>query len=158
MTATLVIDDRQQRALLAKFTQQKVDKVLQSAARAGANAMADVVRGAAPVGVSRRPSQFYRRQGLGHGTFLGSIKARRIRKRGLNSQTIGFVVGPAGKFGFTRHWITGGTRPHLIRRGRGGRIQHPGSKGNPFIERVAAEASRAAVAKSEAILTRHAKV
>lgn len=139
---TVRLDDHELRAFLNLYDGPDIDKVLQKAALAGAKAAERIVRPAVPIGTSRRPSQYYRRQGLGHGTFARTVKARRIRKRGDQRTTIGYVIGPAGKNAFTRAWIAGGTRPHLIRRGRGGRIQHPGEKANRWFpgERAGAAA------------------
>ena len=155
MAGTYKVDDSGQRALMRHYAPDKLDKIFAASARAGAKAAESVMQAAAPVGKSKRPSQFYRRQALGHGTFKDSVKARRIRKRNINRETVGFVVGPAGKAGFTRHWISGGTRPHLIRRGRGGRIKHPGSRGNPWVERVAGRALAAATKASDAVIVRY---
>lgn len=156
MAGTFRYDDHELQAFLAKYDKADLEKLLQKAAAAGARAAAPIIQSAAPVGTSPRPSGFYRRQGAGHGSFRGSIKARRIRRRGLNTGTIGFVVGPAGKFGFTRHWIAGGTRPHLIRRGRGGRISHPGQRPNRWADRVLANAGNVANARTEQILRQYA--
>jgi len=154
MAGTYVVDDRGQRALMAHYAPEKLERMFQAAARAGAKAAEPILVAAAPVGRGARPSQFYRREGLGHGTFRGSVKARRIRKRGLNRRTIGFVIGPAGKAGFTRHWIAGGTRPHLVPRGRR-RVRHPGQRANPWVVGAAGPAAAAARAASDAVILRY---
>lgn len=150
MAGTFKVDDSGQRALLRHYGQAKLDTIFQTSARAGAKAAAEVMRGAAPIGRSQPLSAVYRREGLEHGALRASVGARRIRKRGMNRGTIGFVVGPAGVGGFARHWVTGGTRPHRI-----GRRQHPGSAGNPWVDRIADEANAAAARASEAVIVRY---
>lgn len=150
MAATFKVDDSGQRALFRHYEPAKVDRIFQASARAGAKAAEPVLQQAAPVGRSSRPSQFYRKQGWGHGQLKASVAARRIRKRGVNRQTIGFVIGPAGKRGFTRHWVTGGTRPHRI-----GTRRHPGMRGNPWVDRAADRAATAATKASDAVLIRY---
>ena len=155
MAGTYKVDDSGQRALMRHYEPAKLKRIFQASARAGAKAAEPILQAAAPVGKSKRPSQFYRREGLGHGAFKASVQARNIRKRGINKDTIGYVVGPAGKHGFTRHWITEGTRPHLIKSGRGKRIQHPGSRGNPWVDRAGPRALAAATQASEAVILKY---
>lgn len=145
MASTFIVDDRAQKALMRHYDPKKLERVFTASARAGANAVSGVLERAAPVGTSARLSQFYRREGLRHGAFKASVKARKIRKTGINRRTIGYVVGPGGKHGFTRAWIAGGTRQHEIRMPRGGVIVHPGQRANPWLVR----ASRAAMAAGE---------
>ena len=145
MAGTFTVDDRAQKALMRHYDPKKLERVFAASARAGANAVSAVLERAAPVGTSARLSQFYRREGLRHGAFRASVKARKIRKSGLQRRTIGYVVGPAGRAGFTRAWIAGGTQRHEIQMPRGGVIQHPGQRANPWLAR----ASRAALAAGE---------
>lgn len=127
MPATFRVDDREQRAFMRRYTPTEIDKVITTAAAAGARAGAKVLKRAAPIGTSRYPSQFYRRMGLGHGAFRNSVGARKVRQRGVNKRTIAYEVGPLRPMGFTRSWIAGGTRPH------GG---HPGQRANPWFDRA----------------------
>jgi hypothetical protein len=140
------IDRRQEKQYLARFASSPLDRVKRKAATAAGAAAKPILKGAAPVGSSRREGQFYRREGYGHGTFRGSIRSRAIRRTGRNIQTVGVVVGPMGKTGFTRAWREGGTRPH------GG---HPGSRGTHWLERAAPGATAAASGAADAILTRY---
>jgi hypothetical protein len=150
MAGTFIVDDRAQKALIRHYAPDKLARIFQASARSGAKAVESVLRPAAPVGDSVRPSQFYRRQGLSHGAFAATVKARRIRKRGANRTTIGFVIGPGGRNAFTRHWIAGGTRAHRI-----GRIQHPGQQANPWVERAAGRATSLGNRASEVVILRH---
>lgn len=155
MAGTYTVDDRGQRALMRHYEPAKLKRVFQAAARAGAKAAEPIIVSAAPTGKSERPSQFYRREGLGHGTFRGSVKARNIRKRGINKNVIGYVVGPAGKHGFTRHWVSAGTRPHRMRRGQFAGAMHPGSRGDPWVDRAGPRALDAASRASDAVILRY---
>jgi hypothetical protein len=150
MAGTFKVDDSGQQALFRHYGGQKLERIFQASARAGANAGAEVLQAAAPIGTSQPLSAIYQREGLRHGALKASVAARRIRKRGMNRQTIGFVLGPAGRGGFARHWVTGGTRPHRI-----GRRQHPGSRGNPWIDRNAGRANEAARRASDIVITRY---
>lgn len=142
----MTLDTRAQDKLLRKFRPVEVEKILGKAALAGANSGRKVLTGRAPVGTSKREGQFYRRNGYGHGTFLGSVKARRIRKRGLQEKTIGYVIGPIGKRAFTRHWIEYGTRSHG---------KHPGERATHWVERSADAAFSEAQKASEDALIRY---
>jgi hypothetical protein len=155
MPSSFVVDDRAQRALLAHYGPAKLARIFQAAARAGAKAAEPTMRAAAPVGTSKRPSQFYRREGLSHGALAATVAARRIRKRGLNKATIGFVVGPAGRNAFTRQWVTGGTRPHMMRGARGGRFTHPGQRANPWVDRAEGATVGVASRASAAVIQRY---
>jgi hypothetical protein len=152
-----VYDDREYQKLMRLYEPRRLDQVVTAAARAGAKAAEPIIRAAAPVGRSRRPSQFYRREGLLHGNFRASVKARKIRRRGIQAKTVGYVIGPAGRAGFTRYWIAGGTRPHDIPRGRAGKVRHPGQKPDPWFDRVLGPAVVAANTRSSAVLTRYAE-
>lgn len=160
MAGTFTVDDRAQKALMRHYDPKKLERVFTASARAGANAVSAVLERAAPVGTSKRLGQFYRREGLGHGTLKASVKARKIRKTGIQRRTIGYVVGPGGKNvssrrGFIRVWVAGGTRPHEIRMPRGGVIQHPGQRANPWVARASRAALAAGEQASDAAILRH---
>lgn len=153
------LDDRQERALFARYTPRKVEKILSAAGAAGARAAANVMRPKAPVGQGKREGQYYRRKHLGHGTFRGSVGARKVRRysrggiKGLQSNTLAWVVGPVGLNAFTRWWIEDGTKAHVLRK-RG--IAHPGAPARPWFRSVVGPASAMAQSVTEAILTRYA--
>ena len=132
---TLKIDRSAEIRMLRSYTPDAVTYILQEAAKHGGQEAAKVMRAVAPKGTSERPSQYYRRNNLPHGTFRKSVKAARIRRKGKD--TVGYVVGPVGSKGFTRHWIELGT-------------SH--SRANPWVERVAAAALSVAQRGSEAVL------
>jgi hypothetical protein len=144
------VDDSGQKALFRHYEPKQLDRVFTASAGAGARAIAKTMQSAAPVGQSKRQGQFYRERGWGHGMLKASIKARKIRKRGINRNVIGYVVGPGGPAGFTRHWVTGGVRPHRI-----GKVQHPGHTPDPWVERVAPAASAAGERASDAVIRKH---
>ncbi len=146
MAATFRIDDRQTQAFMRRYTPREIDKVLQLAAAAGARAGAKVERAHAPIGKSKRESQFYRRQHAGHGEFARSVKATKVRQRGIQARTIAYVVGPQGKFGFTRAWIEGGTKPHK---------GHPGQAANPWFERGLPAALKAAETATRTVIDKY---
>jgi len=142
------IDRRAEVAYLARFTPDEVDKIVAQAAGYGGRAAAKVLAPQAPIGTAKRLSQYYRRMGLGHGTFRRSVRAAKIRGRGsaLRGQlgkTVGYVIGPIGKNAYTRAWIELGTRPH------GG---HPGEGPNPWVEQAASDALSVARDASDAVL------
>lgn len=151
------IDDHQLQALFARFTPAEVAKVAQKAALAGAKVIEATMKANAPVGRSAREGAYYRKTGLHHGALRATVKARRIRRRGNQARTIGYVIGPAGKAGFTRQWVEGGTAPHVIHGKRGGVIHHPGERAQPFIERSAAKSTERAKAATSAVLARYAE-
>jgi hypothetical protein len=147
---TYKVDDREQQALFRHYDETKLKRMFNTAARSGANAAAEVLQAAAPVGDSQPLSELYQRYGLQHGALKASVAARKIRRRGARAATIGFVVGPGGRAGFTRHWVTGGTRPHrVVRR------QHPGTTGDPWVDRAAREANAAAKLASDVVVVRY---
>lgn len=138
----LVLDRSAEEKYLRGFTASAVDHILSEAAMVGGKDAAAVLRGAAPIGTSKREGQYYRAHGLGHGTFRRSVRAAAIRGRrtairGLQARTVGVVIGPLGKLGFTRLWIERGTRQE---------------RANPWIERHAGEAFSAAQRGSDAVL------
>lgn len=146
MSWSASIDRRAETRFLARYHPAAVDHILGEAARVGAVGAARVMRGYAPVGTSDRQGQYYRRMGLGHGTFKKSVKAAKIRGRGslirgLQGRTIGYVIGPIGKTAFTRAWIEYGTS---------------NERANPWVARSAAEALSTAQRASEAVLTLYA--
>lgn len=162
MPASFTVDDRELQAFLKRYTQREVEIVLTKAGSAGARAALPIVRAAVPIGTSKRVGQYYRKMNLTHGTLRASVRSRKIRRRGVQSETIGWVIGPMGKDvasrrGFIRVWVAGGTRPHLIRRGRGGRIQHPGQAANHWAYGPLESASEAAAMKAEAKLRQYAE-
>ena len=152
---------------LKVFQQPNMDRVLRRAVASGASAYRAPLRAATPV----KADALRGKQGDGYGEPGGlrdSIKQRKVRAAGYG---ISAVVGPMGKKAFTRHWVTKGTKPHLIkarlqanRQGqsflrsvvavaRGQRhtlhlpggfrdsVMHKGSRANPYIARVG-EANR----------------
>lgn len=139
---TVTIDRTAEKRLLARYSAVAVEHVMGEAAKVGAQAGAKVLRAAAPIGVARRLSQYYRRMGLGHGAFRSSVRAAAIRGRhsaisGLQGATIGYVIGPIGRNAFTRGWIELGTRHQ---------------RANAWVERTADAALATAKAGSEAVL------
>jgi ABC-type nitrate/sulfonate/bicarbonate transport system substrate-binding protein len=101
--------------MLRGYTSEAVTVALTAAAAAGAKAGTVILRADAPIGTSQRLSQYYRKMGLGHGTFRSSVKAAKIRGRGsairgLQGKTIGYVLGPIGRKAFTRYWLESGFR------------------------------------------------
>jgi hypothetical protein len=146
--ATFTIDDREWQAYYRKFTPKEIDKLLTKASRAGATAAAKVVKARAPIGTSDRPSQYYRKTRAGHGSFRATVRAKQMRKRGLNAQTVGHVIAPMGKFAFTRAWLEAGTRPH------GG---HPGTAGKHWFRSAADAGSGVANTATARILETYAR-
>ena len=150
---TAKLDTRQQDAFLRRYKPDAVDRVLTEAAAVGAKAGVVVLRNHAPTGTSSHPSQYYRRNGLGHGTFRKSIKAAKIRGRhsslgGLQGKTIGYVMGPMGKNAFTRAWREAGTSGpgrHRVR-------------GLHWTQAAAGPSFSVARSASETVLERYAKV
>lgn len=145
---TARLDRSAEKQLLARFTAPKVEAVLAESNKAGAKVAAAVLRSKAPIGTAARLSQFYRRMGGGHGAFRRSVRAAAIRGRGtaikgLQGRTVGSVIGPMGKWAFTRAWIERGTAR--------------GERANPWVERSATPALAAAQAASEAVLTRYGR-
>lgn len=138
--------------MLRRFRPGDVDSALTFAATRGGQAAAKVLRNVAPVGTSGRRSQFYRRNGLGHGTFRKSVKSSKIRGRtgGLNVQgrTVGVVIGPQGRNGFTRAWLELGTSGP-------GRHRQAGTN---WVEHAAPIAFAVAQRESEASLGAYARV
>jgi hypothetical protein len=98
---TFTIDRAAEKRMLERYEKRDVEKIMREAAKVGAKAAELSMRPEAPVGTAERLSQYYRREGLKHGTFRKSVRASQIRQR----DTIGYVVGPIGSKGFTRHWI-----------------------------------------------------
>ena len=143
MSFTAHLDRSAELKQLRRYGNAEIDRILKESAKLGANAAAKVLRAAAPIGKSQRPSQYYRRNGLGHGTFRKSVKAAIIRGRGsmiagLQGRTIGYVIGPMGSKGFTRNWIEHGTRR--------------GMPANPWVERESTAALSVAQRASESVL------
>lgn len=148
---TARLDTRAQDAFLRRYKPDAVDRILTEAAAAGAKAGVNVLRNRAPTGSSSHPSQYYRRNGLGHGTFRKSVKAAKIRGRrgaiNIQGKTVGYVMGPMGKNAFTRSWREAGTngpgRHHV--------------RGLHWTEAAAGQSFSVARGASEGILVRYAK-
>ena len=107
--------------MLKGYRTDAVDHILREAAKVGGQDGAKVMRGAAPIGTSEREGQYYRRQGLGHGTFRKSVRAAAIRGRGsaikgLQAKTVGVVM----RYAFRGRWWRGTARIRRRGRGRGG--------------------------------------
>ena len=144
---TAKLDRDAELRMLAAYDDHAVQKIMEQAAESGGKQAAKVLKDAAPIGTARRLSQFYRRQGLQHGTFRSSVRAAKIRGRGsalvgLQGRTIGYVVGPIGSKAFTRHWIESGTSHQ---------------RANPWIAQTASAALSVARDASDAVLTLYAK-
>lgn len=154
MASTFTIDDREWQRYVRKFSPREIDKMLAKASAAGARAAAKVIKAQAPVGTSDRPSQFYRQNGLRHGAFKKSVKAARIRARRANAGTVGHVIGPMGKTGFTRAWVEGGTKPHGYRSRRG---RHPGSPGRHWFESASRAGSGVAATATRRFLDEYGR-
>ena len=145
---TAIIDRKAEMAMLRGYSSSAVDYILKEAARVGAKGALAVMRDAAPIGTSSRLSQYYRKMGLGHGTFRKSVRAAPIRGRGsaisgLQGRTVGQVIGPMGKNAFTRAWIEFGTRR--------------GERADPWVERIASAAFTVAREASESVLALYAR-
>lgn len=106
MTAEL--DRRAELRMLAAYTPVQIARALSEAAAAGAQAGAPILRAAAPVGRGKLDAR-YRREGLRHGTFRGTVRAAAIHRVGPAGET-GQVVGPMGRHAFVRGWIERRTR------------------------------------------------
>ena len=137
------IDRHEEEKMLRGYSGAAVDHILTQAAKVGAVGAAQVMKAEAPIGTSERLSQYYRRMGLGHGTFRKSVRAAPIRGRGsmisgLQGKTVGQVIGPMGRNAFTRAWIEEGTA-------RGMPATH-------WVERVAHAALSVAREASDAVL------
>ncbi len=105
--------------------------------------------------VRKRGGTYVEKQYGTPGEMRKSVKVRRIR----SNPAIGVVVAPMGKTAFMRHWVAGGTKPHLIRPKGGGflalafgavkLVHHPGAKPNPFVGRGIARANTEALDVTE---------
>ena len=131
---TVKVDRSQEIRMLRRYSTDNLDKILKQAAKEGARSAKMVMSSQAPIGRSERPSQSYRKHGLGHGTFRKSVKQAAIRRGGKG--VVGQVVGPMGPNAFTRHWI---------------------EKRTGWVGRVASEALKAAQRASEAVLEAYAR-
>jgi hypothetical protein len=144
---TAKLDREDEKKMLARYKSDAVEYILKEAAKAGGKAGAQVLKAEAPIGTSKRLSQYYRRNGLKHGTFKRSIRAALIRGRGsaikgLQGKTVGYVIGPIGKNAFTRAWIELGTKHQPA---------------HHWMEDVASAALGASYAASDAVLTLYAE-
>jgi len=161
------LNDKAMREYLAALDEKGVTKILRKGLAKGGNVYRSAIRAEAPVksraGAGARGTFSVRKRGGGFveksygtpGGLRASVKVRRIR----SNPAVGVVVGPMGKTAFMRHWITQGTKAHLIRPKGGGflallggfakLVQHPGSKANPFVSRGVARANEAALDVAE---------
>ena len=103
MSFRVIIDRRDEKRMLARFTAEAVAEVMDEAAAFGAKEAAKVVKAKAPVGVSERPSAWYRLRGYGHRTLKNSVQAAAIGSPGRGMA--GQVVGPMGDEGFARGFV-----------------------------------------------------
>lgn len=166
MPLSVSVDSREVDELMAALTPAMFDKALRAARTQAGRAAGRIVRAAAPRGQSDRPSAYYRRNDLPHGTFAGSVRARGIRK-GARQGIRGAVIGPMGKQGFTRHWIAFGTKEHDIPPRRGYRSmaslalgrssfrRHPGQQPNRWLDGAAGPALDAAEAAAVRVFHRY---
>jgi hypothetical protein len=160
------VDSSEVDALMRALEPAPVDKALRAARTQAGRAAGRIVKTAAPRGKSERAGPYYRRHGLGHGTFAASVRARAI-KRGARQGIRGVVIGPMGKQAFTRHWIAFGTKEHLIppRRGvssiaslalgRSSFRRHPGQAAQPWLDGAAGPAIDAAEAAAVKVFHRY---
>ncbi len=161
------LDDKEMREYLGALDEKGVTKILRKGLMKGGAVYRSAIRDEAPVkgraGAGAHGTFTVRKRGgyieKDYGTPGGlkaSVKVRRIR----SNPAIGVVVGPMGKTAFMRHWITQGTKAHLIRpRGSGGflrvlggfvrLVHHPGSKANAFVGRGIARANDQALDVAE---------
>jgi hypothetical protein len=96
---TFDVDRAAERRFLAAYTPREIERILDRAAEAGAEAGASTLRDAAPVGtgpVGRRQAP--------HGSFRASVRAARVR-RPRDGAAAGQVIGPMGFHSFMRGWI-----------------------------------------------------
>lgn len=100
---TFQVDRRDELRMLAAYTPQEVQEILEEAAQAGAAAGVQVMRYQAPVGRAKLSSR-YVRDGLAHGYFRSMVQAARIRRPHLG-QAAGYVIGPMGRHVYPRGWI-----------------------------------------------------
>ena len=162
----VTVDSRLVDELMRRLEPAQFDKVMRAARAAGGRKGGAMLRSKAPRGASDRAGQFYRREGLEHGTFARSVRFRSIR-RGSRQGIRGVVMGPMGRLGFTRHWIAYGTAPHLIPPSRGfgsiaslatGRTsfrEHPGTTGHDWLGEAADAVLAAATEAAERVMWRY---
>lgn len=141
--------------LLSRFEGDEADRLLRRGLSAGARVLRGTIRAAAPPRI--RAGVRSGMPGVAPGTLYRSIRYRTLKKR-LGPPAV--VVGPMARY---RHWAIGGTRPHEIHvrdaaafpRFLGFRtvVQHPGARGDPWVERgIAAGMDRAMREAADEIL------
>lgn len=134
-------------AELLAYPAKVEQKVTRNSMAAGARLVRDAARAEVPVR---------------SGKLRGTIRvATRAKKDGVT--TAGIRVGDRKKGIFWRHFVLGGTKPHVIvaKRGKGlkvgnlqvSRVQHPGAKPNNFIERA-----KGAIPRALDAIVEHARV
>jgi hypothetical protein len=148
------LDTRAQDRFLARYSSANVDKAMTAAGLRGATAARAVLKERAYTGKSLRPSQYYRRMKLEHGTLKASVRAAKIKGRGsalggLQGRTIGWVIGPIGKNAFTRHWVEKGFQ-HA---GKGGKRV----EGHPWVEEAASETLEVANHVADSLMSAYAR-
>jgi len=159
----IIHDDREMREYLARLDEKGVAKILRKGISKGAPILKRAIQSEAPVksrasagahgsfSVRKRGGTFVQKDYGTPGGLKASVKFRRIK----SNSAIGVVVGPMGKQAFMRHWITQGTKAHLIRPksasilrlafGFARLVRHPGSKPNAFVTRAEGKAMNQAV-------------
>jgi len=130
---------------IAALAPAKVRQYLKVAASRGAMEGARVTRAAAHRGSAEPPSQWYRKVNARHGSFRGSVRFAEIHAENRPG-TVGYVWGPMGFFGASRHWLEFGTAAHGIPARKGGAVWrlHRGADAVPSIIPARAAAVRVA--------------
>ena len=125
--------------MLAKLEQKARRRVVTSAVRAGNREVIKTARAEAPVdtGTLKRQIRQTIKMDRMRGIVRGTVKPKRTKSQRKKGQ---------GAQGRVLHIIVGGARPHVIRPKKanalafgGGavkEVQHPGHKGNPFMDRA----------------------
>lgn len=159
---------------LEAFMEPQMTKVMRGTARAGAKVLVGPLQAATPIKdrAGAGTGGFYTsRSGIPRsygnpGDMRNSIRlawARGSASRG----GIAYVVGPFGKRAFMRHWVTAGTKPHIIQGAVGHKLRlpfgaraivhHPGARANPYIARIGREQQGAVRAAMLAYIASQAK-
>ena len=135
--------EAQQRLLKIEAKVRK--SILRKAVRTGGKELLKAARGQAPVDTGWLRSQLRVSVKIDTriGTATATIRAKRTKAQARRGQkTRRQIV----------HLVTMGTRPHTIRGpvaigpGVYQRVDHPGARANPFLDRALAQAGRAAIA------------
>jgi hypothetical protein len=122
-------------AALRTYEGPEMTRRIRIATLAGARALKEPIRAATPS---------HQHTGSRYPSDLRASVAVRVRKDA--SGFLGYVVGPTGKQGWVRNFVIGGTKAH-IELGKVGKplglpwgpralVHHPGSRKNPYVERV----------------------